>query len=60
MFINEFKGENKFIIKRNLINTSSTKYKHITRSSLASEICRIINSLNLAYIIAVTLKIIIN
>jgi hypothetical protein len=37
-----------------------TKYKYITRNNLASEICGIINSLDLAYIIAVILKIIIN
>jgi hypothetical protein len=60
MLINEFKGENKFIIKRNLINTSSTKCKHITRSSLVSEIYKIIDSLDLVYVTAVTLKIIID
>jgi hypothetical protein len=60
MLINKFKGKNKFIIKGNLINTSSTKYKHIIRSSLVSEICRIIDSLDLAYVITTTLKIIID
>jgi hypothetical protein len=60
IFVNKFKGENKFIIKGNLINTSSTKYKYITWSNLASKICGIIDSLNLAYIITTTLKIIIN
>jgi hypothetical protein len=60
MFINKFKEENKFIIKRNLINTSSTKYKYITWNNLASEICRTIDSLDLAYIIAAILKIIID
>jgi hypothetical protein len=60
IFVNKFKRENKFIVKGNLINTSSTKYKHITRNNLASEICRIIDSLNLAYIIITTFKIIIN
>jgi hypothetical protein len=30
IFVNEFKGKNKFIIKGNLINISSTKYKYIT------------------------------
>jgi hypothetical protein len=60
MLINEFKGKNKFIIKGNLINISSTKYKHITWSNLVSEIYRIINSLDLAYVIAATLKIIID
>jgi hypothetical protein len=58
ILVNKFKEKNKFIIKGNLINTSSTKYKHITWSSLASEICKAINNLNLAYIIAATLKII--
>jgi hypothetical protein len=37
-----------------------TKYKRITRSSLVSEIYRIIDSLDLAYIIVTTLKIIID
>jgi hypothetical protein len=37
-----------------------TKYKHITRNNLASEICGIINSFDLAYITAATFKIIIN
>jgi hypothetical protein len=60
MLINEFKGENKFTIKGNLINISLTKYKHITWNNLASKICRIINSFDLAYIITITLKIIIN
>jgi hypothetical protein len=60
MLVNEFKEENKFIIKGNLINTSSTKYKYITRSSLASKIYRAIDSLNLAYVTTATLKIIIN
>jgi hypothetical protein len=60
ILVNKFKGTNKFIIKRNLINTNSTKYKYITLSSLVSKICGIINSLDLAYIIAATLKIIID
>jgi hypothetical protein len=60
MLVNKFKGENKFTIKGNLINASSTKCKRITWSSLVSEICRVINSLNLAYVIAATLKIIID
>jgi hypothetical protein len=60
IFINKFKGKNKFIIKGNLINTSSTKYKHITRNNLASKICRIINGFDLAYITAAILKIIID
>jgi hypothetical protein len=60
ILVNKFKGKNKFIIKGNLINTSLTKYKYITRNSLASEIYKTINSFNLAYIIAATLKIIIN
>jgi hypothetical protein len=60
ILINKFKRKNKFIIKGNLINASSTKYKRITRSNLASEICEAINNLNLAYIIVVTLKIIID
>jgi hypothetical protein len=60
MLVNEFNGENKFIIKGNLININSTKCKYITRSNLVFEICRIIDSLDLAYIIAATLKIIIN
>jgi hypothetical protein len=60
ILINEFKGKNKFIIKGNLINTSSTKYKYITWSSLVSEICKIIDSLDLIYVIAATLKIIID
>jgi hypothetical protein len=60
ILINKFKKKNKFIIKRNLINISSTKYKYITRSSLVSEIYRIINNLDLVYITAVTLKIIID
>jgi hypothetical protein len=58
ILVNKFKGKNKFIVKRNLINASLTKYKHITRSSLASKICGAINSLDLAYVIAATLKII--
>jgi hypothetical protein len=58
IFINKFKGKNKFTIKGNLINTSSTKYKRITWSSLTSKICRIIDNLDLIYIIAATLKII--
>jgi hypothetical protein len=60
MLVNEFKGKNKFIIKGNLINISSIKYKYITRSSLVSKIYRIIDSLDLAYVIAVILKIIID
>jgi hypothetical protein len=60
ILVNKFKGENKFTIKGNLINTSSTKYKYITWSNLVSEICGIIDSLDLAYIIAATLKIIID
>jgi hypothetical protein len=36
------------------------KYKYITWSNLVSEICRVIDSLDLAYIIAVILKIIID
>jgi hypothetical protein len=58
MLVNKFKGENKFIVKGNLINTSSTKYKRVTWSNLASEICGIIDSLDLAYVTAATLKII--
>jgi hypothetical protein len=58
IFINEFKRKNKFIIKGNLINTSSTKYKYITRNNLASKICGAIDSLDLAYVIITTLKII--
>jgi hypothetical protein len=60
IFVNKFKKKNKFIVKGNLINISLTKYKYITRNSLVSKICRIINSFNLVYIIAATLKIIIN
>jgi hypothetical protein len=60
ILVNKFKGENKFTIKGNLINTSSTKYKYITWSNLVSEICGIIDSLDLAYVIAATLKIIID
>jgi hypothetical protein len=60
MFINEFKGDNKFIVKGNLINISSTKCKYIIRSNLVSEICRTIDGLDLAYIIAAILKIIID
>jgi hypothetical protein len=60
ILVNEFKGENKFIIKGNLINISSTKYKYITWNSLASKICKIIDSLNLVYITAAILKIITN
>ena len=60
ILVNKFKGKNKFIIKGNLINTSSTKYKHITWNNLASKICKIINSLDLAYIIVITFKIIID
>jgi hypothetical protein len=60
IFINKFKRKNKFIIKRNLINASSTKYKHITWSNLASKICGVIDSLDLAYVITATLKIIID
>jgi hypothetical protein len=60
ILVNKFKGKNKFIIKGNLINTSLTKYKRITWSSLASKICGVIDSLDLAYIIITTLKIIIN
>jgi hypothetical protein len=60
ILINKFKGENRFIIKGNLINTSSIKYKYITRSNLVSEICGIIDSLDLAYITVATLKIIID
>jgi hypothetical protein len=60
ILVNKFKGENKFIIKGNLINTSSTKYKHITWSNLASKICRAINNLDLAYITAATFKMIID
>jgi hypothetical protein len=37
-----------------------TKYKYITRSNLVSEICKIIDSLDLAYITAAILKIIID
>jgi hypothetical protein len=36
------------------------KYKYITWSNLVSKICKIINSLDLVYIIAATLKIIID
>jgi hypothetical protein len=60
ILINKFKGKNKFIVKRNLINTSSTKYKYITWSNLVSEICKVINNLDLVYVIVATLKIIIN
>jgi hypothetical protein len=60
IFVNKFKGKNKFIIKGNLINTNSTKYKYITRNSLVSEICGIVDSLDLAYVIVVILKIIID
>jgi hypothetical protein len=60
ILVNKFKRENKFIVKGNLINTSSTKYKYITWNNLVSEICRIINNFDLAYVIAATLKIIID
>jgi hypothetical protein len=60
IFVNEFKGKNKFIVKRNLINTSSTKCKRVTRSNLASKIYGIIDSFDLAYVIITTLKIIID
>jgi hypothetical protein len=60
MFLNKFKRKNKFIIKGNLININSTKYKYIIWSNLVSKICKTINSLDLAYIIAAIFKIIIN
>jgi hypothetical protein len=60
ILVNKFKGKNEFIIKRNLINASSIKYKYITRNNLVSKICKIIDGLDLAYIITATLKIIIN
>jgi hypothetical protein len=60
ILVNKFKRKNKFIIKGNLINTSSIKYKYITWSNLVSKICRIINNLDLIYITAVILKIIID
>jgi hypothetical protein len=60
IFVNKFKRKNKFIIKRNLINISSTKYKYITWNNLASKIYEAIDSLDLAYIIITTLKIIID
>jgi hypothetical protein len=60
MLVNKFKGENKFIIKRNLINTNSTKYKYITWSNLVFKICGVINNLDLVYITVATLKIITN
>jgi hypothetical protein len=60
MLVNKFKGENKFIIKGNLINTSLTKYKHITWNNLVSEIYKTIDNLDLAYVIATTLKMIID
>jgi hypothetical protein len=58
ILINKFKGENEFIIKGNLINISLIKYKHITRSNLVSKIYRLVDSLDLVYVIAATLKII--
>jgi hypothetical protein len=60
IFVNEFKRENKFIIKGNLINTSSTKYKYITWSNLVSKIYGMIDNFDLVYIIITTLKIIID
>jgi hypothetical protein len=60
MLVNKFKGENEFTVKGNLINTSSTKYKRVTWSSLASKICGTVDGLDLAYVIAATLKIIID
>jgi hypothetical protein len=39
---------------------NSTKYKHITRSSLVSKIYKVVDNLDLAYVIATTLKIIID
>ena len=60
ILINEFKRKNKFIIKGHLINTSLTKCKHITWNNLASEICKTIDGLDLAYVITATLKIIID
>jgi hypothetical protein len=60
ILVKKFKEKNKFIVKGNLINTNSTKYKYITWSSLVSKIYKAVDSLDLAYIIAATLKIIID
>jgi hypothetical protein len=60
ILVNKFKGKNKFIIKGNLINTSSTKYKYITWNNLAFEIYRAIDNLDFIYIIIAILKIIID
>jgi hypothetical protein len=58
ILINETKRTDKFVIKGNLIHYSSTKSKRVTRSVLASEIYRIVESVNIAITINITIKMI--
>ncbi|KAF0329444.1 aurora kinase 2 splicing, partial [Colletotrichum asianum] len=51
---------NIFKITKNIVHYSSTKNKYIIRSILASKVYAIIVSINIAYTIAITLKIITN
>ena len=60
IIMNEFTGENNFIIYSNLIYWSLTKSKHITRSVLALEIYGMVGGVNIVIIIGTTLKIIID
>ena len=59
ILINEIKGTNKFAIKGNLIHYSSIKSKRVTRSILASEIYRMVKSVNIAIAINIIIKMII-
>ena len=58
ILINKTKGNNKFVIKGNLIHYSSTKSKRVTKSVLASKIYRMVGGINIAIVINTIIKII--
>ncbi|KAI3531839.1 hypothetical protein CSPX01_13910, partial [Colletotrichum filicis] len=53
-------SESKFTIYNNIIHYLLTKNKRVTRSILVLEVYNIVNSINLTYIILITLRRIIN
>ncbi|KAK1957510.1 hypothetical protein LY78DRAFT_727146, partial [Colletotrichum sublineola] len=53
-------NNNKFIITRNIIYFSLTKYKRVTHSILTSKVYSIVASIDIAYAISTTLKIVTN
>jgi hypothetical protein len=58
VLVNEDEGDDVFNIRNNIIHWSSTKYKKVTRSVLASKIYSLVGGFDLVYVLADTLRII--